>query len=131
MKSDPLRTDLSRVRGLGSAKDGTSHWWLQRVSAIALIPLTLWLVYSIVHLIIGGDRFSISEWMSNPLSAIAMLATLSAMLYHSRLGIQVIVEDYVHCEAMKITMLISSTLLHALFGIAAWFAIIKLHFFAL
>lgn len=131
MKHDSLRSNLSKVRGLGSAHDGTSHWWLQRLSAIALVPLLLWLVSAVICNVIGGDRYSVSEWLANPLTAIALLATISAMLFHSRLGLQVVIEDYVHCEALKITMLIGSTLVHALFGIAAWFAIIKLHFFVL
>jgi len=108
MSEQSLKTPLGRVRGLGSAKDGTQHWWLQRLTAIALAPLCIWLVASLVSLSGAGWR-EVADWLSSPLSALAMILLLVALLWHLKLGLQVVIEDYVHGEAAKLTLLVLNT----------------------
>ena len=89
-----LRTPLANVKGLGSAKEGAHHWWMQNLTSIALIPLTLWLAYSIASF--GGMSFEqVTAWMQSPLVAVSLAILVVVMIYHAQLGIQVIVEDYV------------------------------------
>ncbi len=102
---DSLRTPLSRVTGLGSAKDGTHHWWMQRLTAIALVPLTFWFVASLASLV-GADRDQVADWMAGPLPALLMILFLGTAFYHFKLGLQVVIEDYVHAEWVKITLLV-------------------------
>jgi len=93
-----MRTPLSRAIGLGSAHSGVRHWWVQRVSAIALVPLTVWFIAAIsVHT--GADYTTFVAWMRNPVTDILMTLLLVALFYHAALGLQVIVEDYVHSGA--------------------------------
>lgn len=96
-----LNTPISRVRGLGSARSGTQHWWIQKVAAVALVPLTIWFVASVVQMT-KADYFTVKAWLSSPLSAILMLTYIVTGLYHLRLGIQEIVEDYIPNKGTKI-----------------------------
>ena len=90
-----MRTPLARAIGLGSAKGGVGAWWAERVSAVALVPLTLWLVASIIaHT--GNDYATFIVWLRTPLTAIALILLLVALFYHTALGLQVVIEDYVH-----------------------------------
>ncbi len=94
---------LKRVLGKGSAKSGTHHWTWQRITAIALIPLTLWLVWALVSLR-GASYDQFSTWLSNPITATLLISWVVAMLYHAQLGLQVVFEDYVHAPALEITL---------------------------
>ena len=98
------KAPLGRAKGLGSAHTGTQHWWLQRITAIALLPLTLWFVVSLSALA-GQERENVIAWFGDPLSAIALSALVLVGIYHGVLGLQVIIEDYVHCEWRKLFML--------------------------
>ena len=120
-----MRTPLNKVRGLGSAKEGADHFWRQRVSALANIPLTLFLVATIIALA-GKDHASAVAWLGSPLAAIPMLALVISGAIHMRLGMQVIIEDYVHGEGAKIVFLMLNTFFTILAGLACIFAIIKL-----
>jgi succinate dehydrogenase membrane anchor subunit len=100
-----LRSDLGRVRGLGSAKEGVHHWWAQRVSAIALIPLSLWFVAGIVFLI-DVDRATAIQWLGSPVTLGLMSLFLIALIYHAVLGLQVVIEDYIHAKAAKLILLL-------------------------
>jgi succinate dehydrogenase / fumarate reductase membrane anchor subunit len=100
-----MRSALGRVRGLGSAKSGTGHWWSQRLSAIALVPLTLWFIGSVVVLA-GASHAEIAAWISSPFVASLLLLLVATTFYHSYLGLQVVIEDYVHGEAIKVATLI-------------------------
>lgn len=102
---DSLRSDLGRVRGLGSAKEGVQHWWIQRVTAIALIPLSLWFVAGLVFLI-DVDRATALRWLGSPVTLGLGILFLIALVYHAVLGLQVVIEDYVHSHAAKITLLL-------------------------
>mgnify|MGYP002404265508 CR=1 FL=1 len=91
----------ARVQGLGSAHTGVHHWWMQRLSAIALTPLSLWVVYSLVDLSQGGYDAA-QQWVSVPSHAIALILFLVAAGYHSYLGMQVIFDDYIRCAALRL-----------------------------
>jgi len=122
-----LRTPTKRARGLGSAHEGTGHFWVQRVSALLLIPLTVWFVTVLIGRIIGGDASALAVWLNNPLNAIGMAAMILALFVHARLGIQVIIEDYVHAEGKKIACLLLNNLLILGFGALSLLSILQLH----
>jgi succinate dehydrogenase / fumarate reductase, membrane anchor subunit len=101
------RTALGRVRGLGSAKEGVAHWWAQRVTALLLIPLILWFVIALLaH--IGADRAAVILWLGQPFTYGLMLVLLGAAFWHAALGLQVVIEDYIHGEAAKLVLILLS-----------------------
>jgi len=122
-----LRSPLGRVRGLGSAKSGTEHFWAQRVTAVALIPLTLWFVYSVLALG-AADHAAASAWMQSPVNAVLLLVLIVATFHHLQLGMQVVIEDYVHVEGVKIAALVIVKGGSLLLGVAAAFAVLKVSF---
>jgi succinate dehydrogenase membrane anchor subunit len=121
----PMRSPLGRVFGLGSAKEGVEHWWKQRITAIALVPLVLWFVIAVIGLV-GADRTALVAWMHNPLSAVFMILLIVATFWHATLGLQVVIEDYIHGEAMRLTALIVMRLLCVLFVVRGVLAVLKL-----
>jgi len=123
-----LRTPLARVRGLGSAHDGVHHWWVQRVSALALIPLSLWFVISLMTQLGNADRVGVADWFESPFHALLTLTFLLTGLFHMRLGMQVIVEDYVHKKCMKTALLLLNTYGSLALMALAFISICKLHF---
>jgi succinate dehydrogenase / fumarate reductase membrane anchor subunit len=100
-----LRSRLGQARGLGSAHEGVHHWWAQRMSALALIPLSLWLVAGLVCNA-GADYAQVAEWLSRPLTIGALGLTILAATYHAVLGLQVVIEDYIHTKATKLILLV-------------------------
>jgi succinate dehydrogenase / fumarate reductase membrane anchor subunit len=101
MARKQTRTSFDRTQGLGSAREGVGHWWMQRVTALALIPLTLWFAASLIaH--IRGDYSVLILWLRSPFTSVAMVLLLTALFYHMALGLQVVVEDYVHSDRIKI-----------------------------
>ncbi|SMF74970.1 succinate dehydrogenase subunit D [Tistlia consotensis] len=96
-----LRSPLARVRHLGSAHDGTAHWWAQRLTALALVPLVLWFVISVISLI-GSDYESFVDWAGSPVSGALLVLLIGATFWHAALGLQVVIEDYVHREGCKL-----------------------------
>jgi len=118
------RAPLKNALGLGSAKSGSEHWWVQRLTAVALIPLTLWFVYCIVASGVNvGDFDAIRGWIGKPVHSIMLILLTFTMLYHSLLGVEVIVEDYVH-GPLKVVTLILSKFAHIVAGVAAIYSII-------
>jgi succinate dehydrogenase / fumarate reductase membrane anchor subunit len=101
-----MRTMLGRVRGLGSAKEGVHHWWAQRVTAVALVPLVLWFVVSIIMLV-GQPYAAVVAWVANPLCGILLIALIAAVFHHAQLGLTVVIEDYVHTEITKLAALLA------------------------
>ena len=122
-----LKSDLAHVRGLGSAKDGTHHFWRQRVTAVALIPLSLWFVTSLLC-IVDAPHAEVVEWIKAPHVTALMVALVVALFYHLKLGLQDVFEDYIHAEWLKITARISLNLGAALFGLVSILAILKISF---
>ena len=122
-----LRSPLGRVAGLGSAKHGTAHWWAQRVSAVALIPLTLWFMFSVLALP-ALDYATVRAWLSFPLSGFLAVLLVAVLTYHSYLGTIEIVEDYVLSAGMKIFTLLLLRFLYVLVGGASIFAILRVAF---
>jgi succinate dehydrogenase / fumarate reductase membrane anchor subunit len=118
---------LGRVLGTGSAKDGTGHWWAQRVSAVALIPLTLWLFFSLLALP-ALDYETVRTWLALPTSGFLAVLTVAVMTYHSYLGTTVVTEDYVPGAGMKVFTLMLLRFLYVLFGGASIFAILRVAF---
>lgn len=96
-----LRSPLSRARGLGSARAGSIHWWSQRLTAIALVPLTLWFICAAIRLT-GATRAEVGAWLASPLPLVLMLALIIATFHHLQLGVRVVIEDYVHQEGVKL-----------------------------
>lgn len=120
-----LRSPLGRVLGLGTAKDGTSHWWGQRVSAVAVLLLGIWFAITLATM----DSFShaaAAALVAAPLNSILLLLLVVAMGYHSYLGVQVVIEDYVHAPGLKVVSLVLSRFVHVFFAAAGVFAILKI-----
>lgn len=121
-----MKTPLGMVLGLGSAKTGTEHWWLQRVTAIANIPLVIFLiVFILCHL--GADRATLIQSIKHPLIAIALAMSFLSILWHMRLGMQVVIEDYVH-GGWRLFCLLGNVFFTIALGIAALYAILSLSF---
>jgi len=103
-----LRHPLAKVKGLGASGEGSHHWWAQRISALALIPLTLWFVFSVIHHM-ENTHAAVLSWFEQPAVAVLTVLYLCFMFFHARLGLQVVIEDYVHREGMKVVCLLIST----------------------
>lgn len=124
-----LRDPLARARGLGSAKSGTEHWWAQRVSAIALVPLVLYTLYLIVSLA-GADYTTVRLTIAQPWNAVALVLFVATAFWHARLGLQVVIEDYVHTRWLELALLIAVKFVYMLLGLAAVIAIGRIAFTA-
>jgi succinate dehydrogenase / fumarate reductase membrane anchor subunit len=122
-----LRSPLGRVLGLGSAKDGTAHWWSQRVSAVALIPLTLWFMISLLALP-ALDYTTVRAWLSVHFSGFLAALLVAVLTHHSYLGTSVVVEDYVHSARAKLGSLLLLRFVHVLVGGSSIFAILRVAF---
>ena len=120
-----MRTPISRVRGLGSAKGGTGHWIASRVTSVALIPLTVFFVVLVVALN-GRPHAEVVGTIENPLVAVLLLATILITASHMRLGMQVIIEDYVHSDLPKFALLIANWMFSWAIGLTASFAVLKI-----
>ena len=120
-----LRTPLARVRGLGSAKEGTAHWWAQRLTAIALVPLVLWFAVSVIVLA-GADHATVAAWLRDPVAAVLMLLLVLAGFHHAQLGVQVVIEDYVHTEWLKLALVTGVRFAAVALGIGAAFSVLKI-----
>ncbi|HKT71985.1 MAG TPA: succinate dehydrogenase, hydrophobic membrane anchor protein [Steroidobacteraceae bacterium] len=121
-----LRSPLGRVLGHGAAKEGVHHWWWQRLTSIALVPLTIWFGVSILSLP-ALDRVTVSAWMGQSWTAVLLILLVLTAAWHSQLGARVVVEDYVHGGA-KTLILVILTFLHTLIAAAGVFAILKVAF---
>ena len=121
-----LRSPLKRAAGLGSAKEGLSHWWTQRLTSVALVPLVLWFVFSLAR-IPELDYLQFRVWIASPVTATLLIVFLIAAFYHLQLGLQVIVEDYVHTGWLKLTGLILINFSCWLLAVAAIISVLKLY----
>ncbi|MDD1629805.1 MAG: succinate dehydrogenase membrane anchor subunit [Methylococcaceae bacterium NSP1-1] len=118
------RSPLARVRGLGSAKAGTSHWWMQRVTAVALIPLSYWLI-TFLNLSLNAPYQHTVEWLATPLNTLCIVAWVLAVFYHAALGLQVVIEDYIAAEGIKIVAVWTVNLSFLLLALAALIAVFR------
>jgi len=118
------RTPLARARGLGSAKDGLSHWWVQRLTAIALIPLVVWFAISLVMLT-GADYGIVRAWIGSPLVMVLLILTIAIGLHHGQLGLQVVLEDYTS-GAWRVTLIVLVKFIAVIFGLGAIVAILRI-----
>jgi succinate dehydrogenase membrane anchor subunit len=122
-----LRSPLGRALGLGSAKEGVDHWWAQRLTAIALVPLVIWFVGAVIELI-GADRAALVDWLHHPLPAVIWTLLLVAAAYHGALGLQVVIEDYIENEALRLGLMIVMKLAATLLAALGVYAVLKLSF---
>ncbi len=122
-----LRSPLRRVLGLGSAKDGTGHWWAQRVSAVALVPLALWFLFALLALP-ALDYPVMHTWLARPTNAMLTVLLLAALGQHAYLGLTVVVEDYVHSSGLRILSLLLLRFAFVLTGAAGLFAVLHVAF---
>lgn len=120
-----MRTPLGRARGLGSTNDGVKHWWMQRLTGMALIPLTLWFVYSAIQMS-GASHAEFTAWVGTHGNPVLLILLIICMFHHGQLGLQVVVEDYIPRESTKMTLLIAIKFAAIIFGTSAVFAVLRL-----
>ncbi|MDX2028209.1 MAG: succinate dehydrogenase, hydrophobic membrane anchor protein [Alphaproteobacteria bacterium] len=131
-KTPSLRTPIGRAQGLGSARHGTEHFWAQRLTAIVLIPL---LIYGVInffmHVVFGTGYAEAIDWLRSPFSVTLVIVTLLAAFYHAALGLQVVIEDYVHCEATKLFWIVTTKLLCFTLAVLGVLSTVKILFWSL
>ncbi len=123
---DPMRTPRSRVSFLGSAKSGTDHFWKQRVSSVALVPLTIIVIFIVIG-IMGRNHAAATQILGSPFVAIALMMFVITSAYHMWLGMQVIIEDYVHSD-LRLTLIMANTFFCFAVGLSSVYALVKLSF---
>ncbi len=122
-----LRTPIKTARGLGSAKDGVHHWWMQRLTALALAPLVIWFVFAIASLS-GSDYETVRAWVSQPFTTVMLVLLIAVVFYHAQLGLQVVIEDYISAKAPQLTALIVVKFLAALMAVVGIVAVLRIAF---
>jgi succinate dehydrogenase / fumarate reductase membrane anchor subunit len=122
-----LRSPISRVTGLGTAKDGASHWWSQRVTSVALVLLGMWFIASLLRMPSFGHEL-VTAWIAMPVNAVLLLLLIGTLVHHSLLGVQVVVEDYVHHHGLKIGTMLVLTFAHVVVAALAIFAVLRIAF---
>lgn len=120
-----LRTPLSEARGLGSAKEGVGHWWHQRLTAVALVPLTLWFGFS-VALLGSADYYTVIDWLAYPVNAVLMILLLAVGFWHGALGVQEVIEDYIAGEGKKLVLVLLVQLGAAVLALAGIFSVLRI-----
>ncbi len=120
-----MASPLARVRGLGSAKEGAHHWWVQRLTALALVPLSLWFVYSVIALA-GASHAEAQAWVADPFNALMLIILVVATFHHAQLGLQVVLEDYIHHELRKIASLVVMKFAAFAIGLAGVLAVARI-----
>ena len=122
-----MQSYLGQARSLGSTNNGVHHWWLQRLTAIALVPLALWFVFSILGMA-GADYATYKAWVGDHVNMVFLCLFIFTMFFHAVLGLQVVIEDYVSCEAKKVFLLTFVKLIAALMGFASITAVLRVAF---
>lgn len=120
-----MRTALGKVRGLGTAKEGVEHWWMQRLTAVALVPLTIWFAAAIAANA-GADHATFAAWAGSPFVATTLILLVIATFYHAALGLQVVIEDYIAHEGWRMAWLIAMKFGFVVLGVIAVLSILKL-----
>ncbi len=119
------QTQLGRAKGLGAARSGVHHWWAERVTSVALIPLTLWFVFSVLAMA-GHPQAAIAHWVGHPLVAALLIALILASFHHAQLGLQMVLEDYIHDEGQRLIWVLVVKGVVYLLGLMALLAVLKL-----
>jgi succinate dehydrogenase / fumarate reductase membrane anchor subunit len=122
-----MRSPIGRVLGLGAAKEGVSHWWAQRVTSVALVLLGLWFVWALLRMPNFSHEFVVA-WIAAPLNSVLLLLLIGTTVYHSQLGVQVVVEDYVGHHGLKIATMMLITFAHVAVAAVAGFAVLRIAF---
>jgi succinate dehydrogenase / fumarate reductase, membrane anchor subunit len=125
--AEKMRSPLGRAYGLGSAREGAKDWWSMRLSSLALVPLTLWFVASVIGNV-GADYETFAAWVGSPVPAILLVITIAVTFHHAAHGLQVVIEDYVHVEWQKLTLLIAVKFGCVLLAVAGIFAVARIAF---
>ena len=120
-----FRTTAKSVRGLGSAREGAAHWWAQRMTALALVPLSVWFAVSVIRLA-GADHGAFAEWLASPFNAVAMLLFTVAGFHHAALGLQVVLEDYISGEGRRLAAIVAVKGVCWALAAACAFAVLKI-----
>lgn len=120
-----LNTPLAKVRGLGSAREGVAHWWAQRLTAVLLLPLSIWFL-SCVLPVLGQEYSDARVFVAQPLNAFFLLAFVLTLIYHSMLGVQVVIEDYIHTRWLEVSLQVAIKLTAFLAALATAFALVRI-----
>lgn len=120
-----IRTPLGRARGMGSAKTGTGHWWAQRVTALALIPLVIWFVISMI-IVTGADHEAALAFIGSPINAVLLTLLIIAVFHHGQLGLQVVIEDYIQTKWLEIALILAAKGAAIFLGVASVYAVIAI-----
>ena len=124
-----MRSHLGRARGMGAAKSGLHHWWVERVTAIALVPLTIWFVYAVLHLL-GAPQVRVHRFLANPVNTTLMLATVAMTFHHMQLGVQVVMEDYIDGEKWAAAAILLNKAVAAFLALLCAVSILRMAFAA-
>ncbi|HEY0446665.1 MAG TPA: succinate dehydrogenase, hydrophobic membrane anchor protein [Allosphingosinicella sp.] len=124
-----MGTPIARVRGLGSARSGAHHWWLERLTSVSTLILFVWLLVSLLRLP-SLDHETVTGWLASPLAAVPMLLLIVSTFWHLKLGMQVVIEDYVHEEGLKLFSIVLLNFFAIALGATAFFSVLKIAFAA-
>jgi len=122
-----MRSPLARIRGLGSSNHGIQHWWLLRITGVALVPLTLWFVFFAVQLA-SADLATVKAWVGAHYNPALLILLIVCMFYHGQAGLQEVIEDYIHTESTKVASIVIVKFAAALLGACSAFAVLRLTF---
>ncbi len=128
-KVEVMRSYLSRARGMGAAGSGLHHWWVERVTGIALVPLTIWFVYAVLHLL-GAPQASVHRFVAHPVNTVLLLATVVMTFHHMQLGLQVVMEDYIDSKKWQATALLLNKAVALVLGLLCIVSILRMAFTA-
>ena len=128
-KVEVMRSFLSRARGVGAAGSGTHHWFVERVTAIALVPLTVWFIYAVLHLL-GAPQHSVHRFVANPINTVLLLAMVAMTFHHMQLGLQVIMEDYIDSKKWQAAALLLNKAVALILGLLCTVSILRMAFIA-
>ena len=128
-KVSVMRSPLGRARGMGAAKSGLHHWWIERVTGIALVPLTIWFIYAILHLL-GSPQGAVQHFVGNPVNTVLLLLTVAMTFHHMQLGLQVVMEDYISNKKMQTGAILLNKGVAVVLGLLCAVSILRMAFTA-
>jgi succinate dehydrogenase / fumarate reductase membrane anchor subunit len=120
-----MRSQLSRARGMGAAKSGVHHWWAERVTALALVPLTIWFIYAVLHLL-GASQVQVHRFVANPVNTVLLLAMVTMTFHHMQLGLQVVMEDYIANKKVQPIAILVNKAVALLLGLLCAVSILRM-----